>query len=80
MLSNKECHLIVHLQKRNYLQINVFLASRDTVERNFKVLLIKAIKNFLSRAREEILIFINKNLNTIFNVIVKRLVAQMQLA
>ena len=43
-LSNKYCCLIASLQK-DYLQINAFLASSDRVEKNLKVLQIKATAN-----------------------------------
>ena len=51
------------MQEKNYLHINVFLASSGRVERNLKGLLIKATKSFNSKAKREILSSINENLS-----------------
>ena len=60
---NKKCCLIASLQGKNYLQINVFLASGGRVEKNLKTLLIITTESLGSRAREKILSSIDKSFN-----------------
>ena len=71
LLPNKQCCLIASLQKKDYLQINVFLGSGSKIEKNLKVLLIKAIKSFDGGARGEILSSINKSLEESYSIVVK---------
>ena len=59
------------LAKKDYLQINAFLPSGDRVEKNLKILLIKATKSLSSGARRKILNFINKSLDRIHNIVVR---------
>ena len=50
------------LAKKDYLQINAFLASGDGVEMNLEALQMKATANFSGRAIEETLNSINESL------------------
>ena len=59
----KEVVLLNHqLIKKDYLQINTFLASSSEVERNLETLLMKATDDPGGGARGRILSFINQNL------------------
>lgn len=59
----QNCWLLNYqLAKRLFID-HAFLISSIRVEKNLKILLIKAIKNFNSRVEEKILNFINETLD-----------------
>ena len=58
------------LTKKNYLQINAFLASDSRVKRNLKALLIKATNSLGSKTKKEILSFIKKNFGLSHSIMV----------
>ena len=68
ILLNKQCCLIASLQEKNYFQINIFRASGGKMEKNLKILLMKATKSLGDRAKEKIQNFINKSLFESHNV------------
>ena len=63
------------LAKKDYLQINAFLASGGKMEKNLKALLMKATKSLGSGIRGTILSSINKNLGRRHNVVVNDQIA-----
>ena len=63
------------IAKKDYLQINVFLASDDRMEKNLEALLMKATKSLDGRARGGILNSINESLSGSHNIIVRDWVA-----
>ena len=60
---NKQCNLIVSLQRKDYLQISFFLASRSRAKKNPKVLLMKTTESLGGGAWRGILSFINESLD-----------------
>ena len=66
------------LAKKDYLQINTFLASGSRVEKNLKALLIKAIKSLGGRARGKILSFINESLGGSYSIVARDWIAWTQ--
>ena len=68
----KQAVLLNHqLAKKEYAQINAFLAGGDRVEKNLKALLMKAIESLGGGARKGILSFVNKNLGRSQNIVMR---------
>ena len=59
------------LAKKNYLQINAFLANVGRLEKNFEALLVKATESLSGGVREEILSSINKHLGGSHSVVAR---------
>ena len=59
------------LAKKDYLQINAFLASSGGVEKNLKALLMKTTESLGDRARRKILSSINESLGESHSIVVK---------
>ena len=59
------------IAKKDYLQINPFLASGARVEKNFEVLLMKATESLGDGAKEKIVSSINENLDGCHSVAVR---------
>ena len=63
------------LAKKDYIQINIFLASGGGVEKNLKALLMKTSESLGSGARREILNFINGSLGGSHKVVARDWIA-----